>query len=192
MPASSSCAIAPIRFQADGSTPLENGQRPADPVTALDATGAAARKDQRRADQIVRRLAPDLVLRLLREHAEHPVMRREVGQNPGGRAVALADHRDQLDDRAERQFAAADPPRLQDAKQAGAVQVLDRLVGQAAQLLGVAGALAQDRHERLGARQQLGEIGRPARVFRLRVGHRSTSFPAGGARHTATTPCFTR
>ena len=108
-------------------------------------------------------------------------MRREIGQHPGGRAVALADHRDQLDDRAERQFAAPDPPRLQHAEQPGAVQILDRLVGQTAQFLGLAGALAQYRHERFGARQQLGEIRRAARVFRLAVGHRAPLSPPADA-----------
>ena len=171
------------------------GKRPAagDPITALDLPGAAARKDQRRADQIVRRLAPDLVLRLFRPHAEHPVMSREVGQYPGRRTIALADHRDQLDDRAERQFAAADPFRLQDAEEAGAVQVLDRLLGQLAQFLGVSGALAQDRHERFGAGQELGEIGRSARLLRLAVRHRDTSFLAGGWRRQPARPRhFTR
>ena len=67
--------------------------------------------------------------------------------------------------RAEWQLAAADPPRLQHAKQPGAVQIVDRLVGQTAQFLGLAGALAQHRHQRLGARQQFGKIGRRARVF---------------------------
>ena len=88
---SSSCAIAPIRFQADGIDAARKRPAAAEPVAALDPAGAAARKDQRRADQIVRRLAPDLVLRLFRPHREHPVMRREIGQHPGGRAVALAD-----------------------------------------------------------------------------------------------------
>ena len=70
---------------------------------------------------------------------------------------------DQLDDRAERQFAAADPPRLQDAEQAALVQIGDRLVGQPAQFLGSRRALAQDRHQRLGARRQFGESGDPGR-----------------------------
>src|SRR5438552_2944178 len=67
------------------------------------------------------------------------------------------------------------------------MQVLDRLVGQAAQLLGLAGALAQYRHQRLGALQQLREIRRPAGPTKLwptlfRFGHNEPSFP----RRTAT------
>jgi hypothetical protein len=88
------------------------------------------------------------------------------------------DRGDQLDDCPERQLAAADPLRLQDAEQPGAMQILDRLVGHAAQFLGLAGALAQHRHQRLGALQQLREIRRPAAATRLRLGHCDTSFPA--------------
>ena len=78
-------------------------------------------------------------------------MRREVGEHPGGRAVAAGDRRDQLDQRAERQLAAADPLRLQYAEEARAVQIGDRLVGKLAQFLALRGALAQHRDERLGA-----------------------------------------
>jgi hypothetical protein len=69
------------------------------------------------------------------------MMRREIGQHPGGRTAAPADRRDQLDDRAEGQFAAADASRLQNAEQTGAMQIGDRLLGQAAQLFGPPGAL---------------------------------------------------
>ena len=66
------------------------------------------------------------------------------------------------------------------------MQILDRLVGQAAQLLGLAGALAQDRHQRLGALQQLREIRRPAGPAKLwatlfRLGHHEPSFPRRAA-----------
>src|SRR5258708_15291515 len=126
-------------------------------------------------------------------------MRRQIGQHPAGRGITAADRGDQLNDRAERQLAAADPLWLQDAEQAGAMQVLDRLVGQAAQFLGLGGALAQDRHQRLGALRQLREIRRPTGPAKLwatlfRLGHPDTSFPrpawnsGPGGNHTLPAP----
>ena len=175
-------------------------KRPAtgEAIAAIDPAGAAAREDQRRADQVVGRLAPDLVLRLFRPHPEQPVMRREVGQHPGGRAAAAADHRHQLDDRAERQFAAADPLRLEDAEQPGAMQILDRLIGHAAQFLGLGGALAQNRHQRLGALQQLREIRRPTGPAPLwatlsRLGHPTPLLsPSTASPGWAATPLYPR
>src|SRR5947199_10039075 len=89
------------------------------------------------------------------------MMRRQIGQHPAGRAVAAADRRYHLDDRTERQLAAADPLWLENAEQPGAMQILDRLIGHAAQFLGLGGTLAQHRHQRLGALHQLREIRRP-------------------------------
>src|SRR5437016_7008967 len=57
------------------------------------------------------------------------------------------------------------------------MQVLDRLVGHAAQLLGLAGPLAQYRNERLRPRQQLGKIRRRPASRHLRLGHRTPLSP---------------
>ena len=99
------------------------------------------------------------------------MMGGEVGQHPGGRAAALADHRGQLEERAVRQLAAADAGRLQHAEETARVQIGDRLVGQAAQLLGPRSALAQHRDQRLGARQKLFEARRRRALVGLRLGH---------------------
>src|SRR3954469_2014512 len=126
------------------------------------------------------------------------MMRRQIGQHPAGRAVAAADRRYQLDHRAERQFAAADPLRLEDAEQPGAMQILDRLIGHAAQFLGLGGALAQNRHQRLGALQQLREIRRPTGPARLwaalsRLGHPTPhSSPSPASPGWAATPLYPR
>ena len=148
-------------------------KRPAagDTVAAGHAPRPAARKDQRRADQIVGRFAPDLILRLGMPHAQEPMMRGKVGQHPGGRATAAADHRRQLEQCAVGQFAAAHPRRLQHAEQAARMQIGDRLVGQPAQFLGPPGALAQYRHQRLGAGQQLFEARRRRALSACRLGH---------------------
>ena len=95
----------------------------------------------------------------------------KIGQHPGGRAAAAADHRGELEQGAVGQFAAADPGRLQHAEEAARMQVGDGLVGQAAQLLGPLGALAQHRDQRLGARQQLLETRRRRTRFGVGVGH---------------------
>src|SRR5436190_1380214 len=63
------------------------------------------------------------------------------------------------------------------------MQVLDRRVGHAAQILGRAGALAQHRHQRLGALQQLRKIRRPAGPAKFwatlfRLGHHEPLFLA--------------
>jgi hypothetical protein len=105
------------------------------------------------------------------------MMRREIGEHPPGRCVAARDDRDQLDDRAERQFAAADPLRLEDAEEAGLVQIGDRLVGQTAQFLGARGALLEGRDQRLCARLQFGEIRRRSAASHLCVGHRAILLP---------------
>src|SRR5436305_10442988 len=54
--------------------------------------------------------------------------------------------------------------------------MLDRLMGEGPQLLGLAGALAQDRHQRLGTLQQLRKLRRPPApaaisAILLRLGH---------------------
>ncbi len=176
-PLSSSCVDA--ADQIPGRRIDAARKRPAagKPVAALDLARPAARKDQRRADEIVGRSAPDLVLRLLWPHAEKPMMRREIGQHPAGRGIAAGDDRDQFDNRAERQLAAADPLRLKDAEEPGFVQIGDRLVGQPAQFLGARGAFAQCRDQRLGARFQVGEIRRRAAASALCLRHRRFLFP---------------
>ena len=62
------------------------------------------------------------------------MMRRQIGQHSlRSSALPRAITADQLDERAKRQFAAADPLWLQHAKEPAAVQLGDRLVGQPAQ-----------------------------------------------------------
>jgi len=146
------------------------GPAPGQEVAAFCGARAAAWKDEGRANEIVGRGAPHFVLRRFGPHAEHPVMAREIGQHPAGRAAALRHDGAQFDERAIGQFAAADAARLQHAKKAALMEILDRLVGDAAQLLGLAGAPAQHRDQGFGARPQGREIGRG---FSHDRGHRS-------------------
>ena len=142
----------------------------AEPITALHAPRTAARENQGRADQAVGRFAPDFMLRLGVPHADQPMVSSQVGQHPGGRAAALADHRGQLEQRAKRQLAAADARRLQHPEEAARMQIGDRLVRQAAQLFRPRGALAEHRDQRLGARQELVEARRRL-LIDLRLRH---------------------
>src|SRR6516165_9772611 len=98
------------------------------------------------------------------------MMGGEIAQHPGGRAAALADHRGQLEQGAVGELAAADAGRLQHAEQAARMQVGDRFVRQAAQLLGPRSPLAEHRDQRLGARQKVFEARRFA-ALGLRLRH---------------------
>ncbi len=101
------------------------------------------------------------------------MMGGEVGQHPGGRAATLPDHRGQLVQRTEGQLTAADTGRLQHAEETARMQIGDRLVGQPTKLLGPRGALAQNRDQRLGPRQQLIEARRGPALVGFCLGHRA-------------------
>ena len=91
----------------------------------------------------------------------------EVGQHPGGRAAALADHRGQLADRPEWQLAASDPGRLQHPEETTRVQIGDRLVREAPELLCPGSALAEHRDQRLRAKSSSKRGGPRAGRFSL-------------------------
>jgi hypothetical protein len=103
------------------------------------------------------------------------MMGRQVGQHPGCRAATPADDRRQLEQRAIGQLAAADAGGLQHAEQTARMEIGDRLVRKPAKLLGPRGALAQNRDQSLGARQQLFETRRRRALIGLCLGHRVSS-----------------
>ena len=95
-------------------------------------------------------LVPDQILSAPVEHAEHPVMAREIGEIPGHRRIALRQHIGAIDQRDIIEFGAADPLRLHDPEQAGIMQIAFGLRRQAPQFLGFGGAIAQAWNQRPG------------------------------------------
>ena len=114
------------------------GERPvaAQPVSAVDLVGTAARENEGRCNQRVGVLVPDQVLRAPVEHAEHPVVARKIGEIPGYRRITLGERIGTIDQCDVVEFGAADPLRLHDLEQAGIVQLALRVRRQPPQLLG--------------------------------------------------------
>ena len=133
------------------------GELPAagEAIAAGDARGLARREHERGADERGVVSLPDFVLRFARPQREHEVVVGEVRRDPRGRAAAAPEYRGDAHDRVVRQLEAADSARLEDAKEPARVQVLDRFVRYAAQLLGRARARGQHRHELPGAIDRL-------------------------------------
>src|SRR4029079_9688008 len=109
-------------------------ERPAaaEPIAAFGRDRATARKHQRRADEIVARYGPDLVLRLVPRDRHNPVVAGEIGGDPGGRAAAFGENGAELDQRAIGKLAAADPARLQHAEDSAGVKLGEGFIGNAA------------------------------------------------------------
>jgi len=79
-------------------------------------------------------LAPDLVLRFGGEERELPRVHVEDAVHPGARRAAAAELELQVEDDRRVHLVAAKPSRLDDLEEAKTVEVLDRLVGNPAQL----------------------------------------------------------
>jgi len=123
----------------------------AQPVSAVDLAGTAARENEGRRNQRVGVLVPDQILRAPVEHAEHPVVARKIGEIPGDRRITLGERIGTIDQRDVVEFGAADPLRLHDPEQAGIVQLALRVRRQPPQLLGSGSTLAQARDQCPGA-----------------------------------------
>ena len=137
-------------------------ERPAagEGVAALHFFRLAGGKDERGGDQRVGRCAPDLVLRLGREHAEHQVMRQEVDEVPRARRAGARQQRAELDHGDEIELRAADAFRLMNTQQLRVVKVAQRLLGNAPQLFAARRALAQHRQQPLRPAPELSVRGR--------------------------------
>ena len=102
-----------------------------EPPAAVDRPGGGARRQRRRGDR-ARIVAPHVDLRLLGILRDHPLMLGQHRIDPGRRGAAegqlLGDAREQ----AEPSLQPAEPPRLQDAQDAGVVIVGDGLGRQVA------------------------------------------------------------
>ena len=127
-------------------------------VAALDARGAAGRIERGRDDGVVV-LAPDLLLRLRREgRDQHGVVGEDVLQ-PGLRAVGRREHVGNIAQHVPAHLVAAIARRLAHPQQPGALEILDRLVGNAALILAARGTLLEHGHQRPRPRHQLFELG---------------------------------
>ena len=122
---------------------------------AVDLAAAAAGEGERGGDQHVERGVPQLVLRLGREVAQHPVMAAEIADVPCRRRAGARQRGADIDEDADIELGPADALGLGEAEQAEIVQVALGLVGQAAQLLAGLGAGRQCRRKLVGARDHL-------------------------------------
>ena len=118
------------------------GERPASRhlPAAVDLAAAAAGEGERGGDQHVERGVPQLVLRLGREVAQHPVMAAEIADVPCRRRADARQRGADIDEDADIELGPADAAWLHEAEQARVVQVALGVVGQAAQLLAGLGA----------------------------------------------------
>ena len=122
--------------------------------SAVDAGGATNRIDRRRRDGVVV-LAPDFFLRLRRKgRDENRVIGVDVLQ-PGLRAIGGAKHIGEIAQRIPAHLVAAVARRLAQPQQPGALEILHRLLGNAALILAARGTLLQHRHQRPRPRHQL-------------------------------------
>src|SRR5262249_1956604 len=99
--------------------------------------------------------APEPLLRLRREVGEDQLVHRVVLVHPGRARAAAAELRGDARVGGEALLVAAVGARLEDPEETGVFQLADRLLGHAALALAALGALAQARHERTRAREQL-------------------------------------
>jgi hypothetical protein len=125
------------------------------PVAAGHGARGAEAGDQDAADHRVRAWPPDRALRRVWPLRQHEVVGDVLRHHPGGRAAALADRGQHVDDGAKMRFGAAEARRLQHAMNAAAQDVGAGGIRQPAQSLGFGGALAQQRRERAGALHHL-------------------------------------
>jgi len=149
---------------------------------AVDPAPAALRERDPGGDQRVRIRAPDLVLRALVVERQEPVVDAEVADVPPGRGAPARDLGGHVDERHEVELHSAVAPRLDEAEEAGAMQVGRGLRQHVASGLGPRGALAQGRDEIACALERLvvGDT-REARRAPQRSVHRLAAFALAGA-----------
>src|SRR2546427_6095293 len=103
-----------------------------------------------RGDQGIGVLTPQLFLGALVVEREHPVVDAEIRDVPGRRGAATADLGGDVEQGHELELHAPPAPGLMEPKEAGAMEIVPRLLLHLSQGLRPVGPLAQDRHE--GAR----------------------------------------
>ena len=119
----------------------------ADDEPAIDATAAALRIGDARGDHGVGVLAPDLVLRPLVVEREHPVMDGEVRDVPPRGGASARDLGGDVEEPDEGQFHATPASGLMEAQEAGAMEILERLLRHLPGDLRPCRTLAQHRHQ---------------------------------------------
>ena len=140
----------PARVVATARESPAAGQPPAAVGRFVGAGGEEAGGDRR-----VQVVGPHLVGHARIHHPDNDRMVAVDAADPRSRGAAPGEGGDDADDRIERQFAAAEPPRLAHRVQAGRADVGHRLVGQAAQRLGLGGALGERRDQRFRAGEKV-------------------------------------
>src|SRR6267154_2630472 len=136
-------------------------------VAALGLLRAPLRKGDAGCDQRLGIRAPNLLLRALLVHRQHPVVHLQIAEIPGGGSAAERKLVAEIDVGDEIELHPAPALRLHRAKDTARVQVCDRLRRHDARLLGPGRAFAQRRHERAGApdRVLVGDAGEAARAL---------------------------
>ena len=120
------------------------------PVSPVGRREPAGREDQRGADQRVGVLAPDLLGRPVRPVGQHPVMRDDVDIDPGGGGAAAPELDGDVDHGAVIGLHPSVTLGLEDVPQPGLANILDGLVRDTADALGLRRALAEYRDQRSG------------------------------------------
>ena len=141
------------------------GERPSasQHISAFDFSGATSRKYEGGCNQSVGVLVPDQILGALVEHAQHPVVAREIGEVPGHRCIRLPERIGAIDQRDIIEFRASHPLRLHDPEQTRIMQIAFGLRRQTPQLLRPGSALAEYWDERFGTCNH-GRIGAVVRI----------------------------
>ncbi len=127
----------------------------ADDEPAVDAAALPLRIRDPRRDQRVGIRAPHVLLGALVVEREHPVMHAEVCDVPAGRGAAPGDLGGNVEQRHELDLHAAPAAGLVEPEEAGAMEIVERLLGHLAAQLARLRPLAQDGHERAGPPDRL-------------------------------------